>query len=100
MKRYPARVRHRVHHPEIDLTGPTSAVGVWALDDVVISTRQFSTVAIGDTPPERIVCYCGSGVTACHLLLAMEACGLGVGRLYVGSWSEWCRTRPDAISPR
>ncbi len=52
---------------------------------------------LGDVPPERVVCYCGSGVTACHLLLAMEACGLPGARLYVGSWSEWCRTRGSAI---
>ena len=46
---------------------------------------------LGDVPSERVVCYCGSGVTACHLLLAMEACGLSGAQLYVGSWSEWCR---------
>lgn len=51
---------------------------------------------LGDVPPERVVCYCGSGVTACHLLLAMEAVGLSGASLYVGSWSEWCRTRLDA----
>ena len=64
-----------------------------------VENRQRIEAAVGDTPPERVVCYCGSGVTACHLLLEMEACGFGDGRLYVGSWSEWCRTRPDAISP-
>lgn len=46
---------------------------------------------LNDVPPERVVCYCGSGVTACHLLLAMDACGLLGAQLYVGSWSEWCR---------
>ena len=50
-----------------------------------------------DVPPDRVVCYCGSGVTACHLLLAMSACGLRGAQLYVGSWSEWCRTREGAI---
>ncbi|MGB5311974.1 MAG: rhodanese-like domain-containing protein, partial [Polyangiales bacterium] len=50
-----------------------------------------------DVPPERVVCYCGSGVTACHLLLAMSACGLRGAKLYVGSWSEWCRARGGAI---
>jgi thiosulfate/3-mercaptopyruvate sulfurtransferase len=41
---------------------------------------------------------CGSGVTACHLLLAMAACGLEGGRLYAGSFSEWIRdpARPIA----
>ncbi|HET6416697.1 MAG TPA: hypothetical protein VFG22_10420, partial [Polyangiales bacterium] len=53
---------------------------------------------LDDVPPERVICYCGSGVTACHLLLAMEACGLIGAQLYVGSWSEWCRqARPGAV---
>ena len=41
---------------------------------------------------------CGSGVTACHLLLAMEIAGLPGARLYAGSWSEWSRdpSRPVA----
>ena len=38
-----------------------------------------------------VISYCGSGVTACHNLLAMEQAGLGPGRLFVGSWSEWSR---------
>lgn len=40
--------------------------------------------------PERAVMQCGSGVTACHNLLAMEIAGLCGARLYAGSWSEWC----------
>jgi len=53
----------------------------------------------GDTPLERIVHYCGSGVTACHNLLAMEVAGLPGTRLYPGSWSEWCAdpARPVAV---
>ncbi len=45
-----------------------------------------------------IICMCGSGVTACHQLLALEAAGIGGGRLYAGSWSEWIRdpARPVA----
>ena len=44
-----------------------------------------------------VVSYCGSGVTACHNLLAMEHAGLGEGRLYPGSWSQWSHTpRPAA----
>ena len=46
---------------------------------------------LGDVPPERAIFYCGSGVTACNNLLALAYSGLGTGRLYVGSWSEWCR---------
>jgi thiosulfate/3-mercaptopyruvate sulfurtransferase len=40
-------------------------------------------------PARRVVHQCGSGVTACHNLLAMEVAGLGTGLLYPGSWSEW-----------
>jgi len=45
--------------------------------------------SIGATSPDRIVCYCGSGVTACHNLLAMEHAGMPGAKLYPGSWSEW-----------
>ncbi len=45
--------------------------------------------ALGCAPGE-IVHQCGSGVTACHNLLAMEHAGLAGSRLYPGSWSEWC----------
>ncbi|HEX4347709.1 MAG TPA: sulfurtransferase [Vicinamibacterales bacterium] len=45
--------------------------------------------ALGSTPPSRVVCYCGSGVSACHDLLAMEHAGLHGAKLYAGSWSEW-----------
>jgi thiosulfate/3-mercaptopyruvate sulfurtransferase len=45
--------------------------------------------SIGDVSPDRVICYCGSGVTACQNLLAFEHAGLGVARLFPGSWSEW-----------
>ena len=41
--------------------------------------------------PGGFIAMCGSGVTACHLLLAVNAAGLGDGRAYIGSWSEWIR---------
>jgi thiosulfate/3-mercaptopyruvate sulfurtransferase len=44
---------------------------------------------LSGTPPANVVMYCGSGVTACHNLLAMEHAGLGGARLFPGSWSEW-----------
>jgi thiosulfate/3-mercaptopyruvate sulfurtransferase len=46
---------------------------------------------IEDKPIENIIVHCGSGVTACHTLLAFNYAGLGLPKLYVGSWSEWCR---------
>ncbi|MDQ6607108.1 MAG: sulfurtransferase [Actinomycetota bacterium] len=48
---------------------------------------------------ESVISYCGSGVTACHNLIAIEHAGLGRGRLYPGSWSQWSRdpTREAAI---
>jgi thiosulfate/3-mercaptopyruvate sulfurtransferase len=48
------------------------------------------TAAVGGAAPAQVVHSCGSGVTACHNLLAMEIAGLPGGRLYPGSWSEWC----------
>jgi thiosulfate/3-mercaptopyruvate sulfurtransferase len=45
---------------------------------------------LGDVAPTAIVNQCGSGVTACHNMLALEVAGLSGSRLYPGSWSEWC----------
>lgn len=51
--------------------------------------------------PEEVVVMCGSGVTACHLLLAMEHAGLHGARVYAGSWSGWISdpSRPIATGP-
>ena len=49
--------------------------------------RKFE--AVGVTDGTSVVSYCGSGVTACHNLLALEHAGLGQGRLYPGSWSQY-----------
>ena len=57
--------------------------------------KEF-VLLIGQQKPGPIIHSCGSGVSACHNLLAMEAAGLSGSRLHVGSWSEWCSdpTRP------
>lgn len=52
---------------------------------------QYETL-LGGTPPEQLTVHCGSGVTACHTLLALEVARLGGASLYLGSWSEWCRS--------
>jgi len=60
-----------------------------------ISTlQQRFTTLFGNIPAEEIVFYCGSGVTACHNILAVAHAGLGLPRLYAGSWSEWI-TQPS-----
>jgi thiosulfate/3-mercaptopyruvate sulfurtransferase len=51
--------------------------------------RAEFAALLGDRVPSVVVHTCGSGVTACHNLLAMEHAGLGGARLYPGSWSEW-----------
>ena len=57
-------------------------------------------VHAGVTDAATVVSYCGSGVTACHNLLALEQAGLGIGRLYPGGWSEYARdpNRPAATA--
>jgi thiosulfate/3-mercaptopyruvate sulfurtransferase len=62
--------------------------------------REFASL-LGAVPSAQVVHQCGSGVTACHNLLAMEIAGLSGSKLYPGSWSEWCSDpqRPVARSP-
>jgi thiosulfate/3-mercaptopyruvate sulfurtransferase len=55
--------------------------------------NEFTTL-LGDTPAERTIVYCGSGVTSCHHIIAMELAGRKGVKLYPGSWSEWIRD-PD-----
>lgn len=66
--------------------------------------RRFTWAAMHSQSP--VISYCGSGVSACHNLLAMEYAGLPDGRLYPGSWSQWSRdpqrpiaTGADADAP-
>jgi thiosulfate/3-mercaptopyruvate sulfurtransferase len=58
--------------------------------------RRFEALGIGPATP--VVSYCGSGVNACHTLIALEHAGVGDGRLYPGSWSQWSSdpSRPAA----
>jgi len=50
---------------------------------------------VGSRTGPELIMQCGSGVSACHNLLALEMAGLGTSPLYIGSWSEWC-ARPNA----
>jgi thiosulfate/3-mercaptopyruvate sulfurtransferase len=70
-----------------------AADGTFKAPDVL--RGEFTELVAGHSP-EQVVHQCGSGVTACHNVLAMEVAGLAASRLYPGSWSEWCS---DASRP-
>jgi len=63
-----------------------SADGTFLPPDVL--RARFESL-VKSVPTENVICYCGSGVTAAHNLIAIAYAGLGMGRLYAGSWSEW-----------
>lgn len=60
--------------------------------------KQEFTDLLGDAPLSQAFVYCGSGVTSCHHIIAMELAGLPQPKIYLGSWSEWIRdpNRPTA----
>jgi len=72
---------NRPYTQNLDTTG--------AFKSPVALRAEFDALLDG-AKPDVVVHSCGSGVTACHNILAMEVAGLGPTRLYPGSWSEWC----------
>jgi thiosulfate/3-mercaptopyruvate sulfurtransferase len=60
--------------------------------------RDSLSVLVGEVSAGQTVFYCGSGVTACHNLLAMAHAGLHTPRLYAGSWSEWSSDESRPVS--
>lgn len=72
----------------VPLTDNLQADGTFKTPDEL---RELYRAALGGVQPEQTIVHCGSGVTACHTLLALERAGLSGAKLYVGSWSEWCR---------
>jgi len=82
----------------LPFTGNLGADGKFLAPELL--RTRFETL-LGSQPPSALVAMCGSGVTACHNLLALEHAGLGGARLYAGSWSEWIRDprHPVATGP-
>ncbi|MBC3541449.1 sulfurtransferase [Rufibacter sp. H-1] len=79
----------------VPLTGNLGPEGCFLSPD---DLKQKYKAVLKDVDPENVIVHCGSGVTACHTLLALESAGLKGAKLYVGSWSEWCRSnRPIAV---
>jgi thiosulfate/3-mercaptopyruvate sulfurtransferase len=72
--------RNRFYRDNLDASG--------RFKTAEILKQEFRAI-LGDADPAEVVNYCGSGVSACHNLLAMEIAGLRGARLYPGSWSEW-----------
>jgi thiosulfate/3-mercaptopyruvate sulfurtransferase len=73
--------------------------GLLAADGTFLPAAELRSAfaAVGLDAGGRAIAQCGSGVTACHLILAAEVAGIGRPDLYVGSWSEWSSTdRPIA----
>jgi thiosulfate/3-mercaptopyruvate sulfurtransferase len=75
-----------------------AADGTWRSPDEL---HEDLHEVLGVAAPDRVIAYCGSGVSACHDLLALERAGLPGARLYPGSWSEWCAdpSRPVESGP-
>ena len=84
------------NRPFSDNLGPNQ---IFKQPDVL---RAEIDAILAGTPPTQVLLMCGSGVTACHNLLAMEHAGLRGARVYAGSWSEWISDpgRPIATGAR
>ena len=95
LDRVAGHVPGAVNHPF------TSNLGLEGCFLPAVELRQRWLARLRGTPPGDVTVMCGSGVTACHNLLAMAVAGLRGARRYAGSWSEWIRDpdRPVARDP-
>lgn len=62
-------------------------------DPKILHQKYFEVLK--NIPSEKIAIHCGSGVTACHTILALDYAGYAIPNLYVGSWSEWSRNEKE-----
>jgi thiosulfate/3-mercaptopyruvate sulfurtransferase len=85
-----------VYHDPV--RGHIAGAGLADRAETMTQDRRFRTVdelrahytrLLGEVPPEDVIFYCGSGVTAAQNVLAITHAGLAGPRMYVGSWSEW-----------
>jgi thiosulfate/3-mercaptopyruvate sulfurtransferase len=103
--------RYRGEQEPIDpVAGHVPGARNWPFSNIVTAGGTFRPAAdlrrdltqlLDGRAPQQLIAMCGSGVTACHLLLAMAVAGLDGGKLYAGSWSEWIRDpqRPIRTGP-
>jgi thiosulfate/3-mercaptopyruvate sulfurtransferase len=88
----PGHIPGAVNHP---YRSNVTAAGAFR---PAIDLRSHLLATLGDVPANQTICYCGSGVTACQVLLALEHVGLTGARLYPGSWSEWVSDRERPVA--
>lgn len=62
--------------------------------------KEKYQLLLNDIKPENTIIHCGSGVTACHTILAMAHAKLELPKLYVGSWSEWSRNNKEIVTQK
>ncbi|MCP9769636.1 sulfurtransferase [Lacihabitans sp. LS3-19] len=72
----------------VPLTGNLDENGLFLSPEIL---RKKYEEVINGRPLDKVIVHCGSGVTACHSILAMVSAGFEIPKLYVGSWSEWSR---------
>jgi len=78
----------------IPFTENLDATGSFLAPEIL---KEKYSKALANFKPENVIVHCGSGITACHTLLAMDYAGLEIPKLYVGSWSEWSRNNKEMI---
>jgi thiosulfate/3-mercaptopyruvate sulfurtransferase len=99
--------RYRGEQEPIDpVAGHVPGARNWPFSNNVTASGTFRPAAelksdllglLDGAQPQRLIAMCGSGVTACHVLLALAVAGLPAGKLYAGSWSEWIRDPKRAV---
>ena len=68
----------------------TDDSGMWRSKDEI--QKRFKPIILDCDQQNQTIMYCGSGITACHNILATQFASLSMPRLYVGSWSDWINT--------